>query len=319
MSENFRRLLKGEMPVGYILYKIFGEKATRIIYKKIFSKAKVKLYNGVVLLNLLTFDDFNQSNHPDITVFNEKYFLTVTPYTYSNELIENPSLYVSNDGIAFAPLGKQPLVDLPERNFRNHLSDPAIFVQDDCLVLYFRECIYREGESRRDFIYKMQSLDGLTWDAPKNIEYKGVSCIAPNFCSIKDTDYVYYVVDENEVTYLKRGIEQNGKITEIEQVIINNPFSSAIIWHVNVEVINNRLTGLFTYMEKPGKGKTELYYAESEDGINWNVIKEIVIADKSEISSIYKSTIFIDSKKQTRIIVSAIDKYMRWGLYTFTV
>lgn len=95
------------------------------------------------------------------------YWMAVTPYAHSDAQYENPSLYVSQDGVSWSvPPGiVNPLIPKPALA-RRYNSDPHLALDPDGrLHLFYRAA----GADRDDTLYLVSSQDGRHWTAPKAI------------------------------------------------------------------------------------------------------------------------------------------------------
>jgi hypothetical protein len=108
--------------------------------------------------------------HPSVRFFPQGFegyawWAVATPYFESNNTIENPCLYVSENGINWAPPPgvTNPLVPTPGGTGVYH-SDNVLVVDNDMLHVVFREA---SGTSER--LLLMSSGDGVTWSTPAEI------------------------------------------------------------------------------------------------------------------------------------------------------
>jgi hypothetical protein len=310
------------MPVGYVIYKVLNSSNLGIfnsislfLYRVFFEHKKNCLGRGVEQLFIATYDNYNQITHPDIVCFNGKTYMCATPYTYSNEKVENPCLF-EYDSVSdtFVPIGNQPIVKWEKEEFRHHFSDPALLVENNELILFYRNSVHKNKDERLDEIYKILSIDGINWSAPQKIKYSGTAIISPSFCKIGNSVKVYYVVDDNGDTSLFVGQLFDYEIKNSQKVTIKNFHADMCIWHIDVKYVDACFWGLFTFMEHPGEGRTRLYLAKSEDGKDWLIERKITFGQNSNVRNIYKATLFINNNKKT-IIASAVDDSFRWYLY----
>ena len=300
----------------YCLYRYYfrrnPEKAESLV--KHISKKAIPLQSGVEKIDLISKDGSGQYTHPDIVFFKGNYYLTATPYTFSNELIENPCLFISKDGIVFVPLLNEPVDRPSEQTVRNHLSDPAFSVYGSSLQLYYRKSTH-VANNRIDEIFCVTRKNNHCWEEKKQIKFPGNSLIAPSFVTIDNRQFVYYVKESGDTTKLCIGEVVDDSIIKEKEITLNNPFTSYCIWHVDIKKNSKEYVGLFNYIEKPGAGKTQLFYGVSTDGISWTIKRKITISKNEKDICLYKSTSFILDEKLVSII-SGIDKHFRWFLYS---
>lgn len=109
-------------------------------------------------LDLPTYDGSDQVVHPDVLVEPDRFIMAMTPYPYSNDRFENPSIVVGSDGITFAPLGPEPIVPPPPHD---HNDDPDLR-RDPRTGEY--ELLYLETERpERETVVALDSPDLIGW------------------------------------------------------------------------------------------------------------------------------------------------------------
>lgn len=120
-----------------------------------------------------TYDGSNQATHPDALLERDAagaahLTLVMTPYPFSNDKLENPSLLVSDDGMTFtAPPGvAAPLVAAPPRD---HNNDPDLR-RDPRTGDY--EILYLEAlRPDRQTLVALRSRDRQTWTRRDAVVY----------------------------------------------------------------------------------------------------------------------------------------------------
>lgn len=138
-------------------------------------KVCFKKMNALAPLNLQTYDGGNEGLHPSCLYFHDgwngfKFWFVFTPYKGMNDAIENPCMYVSNDGEQFLPLdGANPLDDITLPKEQEYNSDPELVYNSDLNRL---ECWWRrvqrtqyptEDGKNREIIYRRFTYDGKFW------------------------------------------------------------------------------------------------------------------------------------------------------------
>ena len=298
LRTRIQRLVRGEMSLEYTIYKLIGRKKVpnekvAHFFKMVFNENETNNDNSNNVIEVPTYDGFDQATHPDVVWYENKMFMAVTPYAYSDERLENPCLYActAEGVIRVKKIGDNPLIKWDKREYRHHYSDPALYIDDNCLSVFYRDSLHLNAEKRIDKIYRIQSQDASTWTAPEEIILPSEHFIAPSFCRKGYSTYVYYTEDIGEKTEFYLGLFNENKIEKLERPNVINAPQSMTIWHVDVKKYEADVyVGLFTYMEKAGHGKTKLFYAESNDMINWEIQKEIPEGKKVEGQSYYKAT-----------------------------
>lgn len=149
-----------------VRHRLIRIKNTPICFKKLNAKSP---------LSLETYDGGNEGLHPSCLYFKEgwngyKFWFVFTPYKGMNDAIENPCMYVSQDGENFAPLeGANPLDDIILPKEQEYNSDPELVYNSD---LHRIECWWRRVQrdkyptddgKNREIIYRRFTYDGRTW------------------------------------------------------------------------------------------------------------------------------------------------------------
>jgi len=142
--------------------------------------------------------------HPEGGWNGYAYWMAVTPYAHSDAQYENPSLYVSQDGVNWSvPAGVvNPLIPKPGLA-RRYNSDPHLALDPDGrLHLFYRAA----GADQDDTLLVASSRDGRHWSAPVTIldeplaEERELSPAV--FWS--GSDWVMYYVDASQFPYAIR-------------------------------------------------------------------------------------------------------------------
>jgi hypothetical protein len=121
------------------------------------------------MLALATYDGSAQAVHPDVVRVESDaefpYWMAITPYPFSDEKMENPSIYRSRDGLVWEePLPRlNPIVPRPPFD---HNSDPDLTHRDGMFLLYWLETQRREYRPDSLHFQRLRlaaSEDGTTW------------------------------------------------------------------------------------------------------------------------------------------------------------
>ena len=149
-----------------VRHRLIRIKNTPICFKKLNAKSP---------LNLATYDGGNEGLHPSCLYFKEgwngyKFWFVFTPYKGMNDAIENPCMYVSQDGENFESLeGANPLDDIMLPKEQEYNSDPELVYNSDLNRI---ECWWRRVQrdkyptddgKNREIIYRRFTYDGRTW------------------------------------------------------------------------------------------------------------------------------------------------------------
>jgi len=146
-----------------------------------------------------TYDGSNQATHPDVLVERDpggtpRVTMVMTPYAFSDRRLENPSLVVSSDGMAFtAPAGvAAPLVPAPAYD---HNNDPDLR-RDPRTGEY--EILYLETlRPDRQTLVALRSRDKITWTRRDAVVYDQKTStqfmVSPAAIDEAGKTYLFYV------------------------------------------------------------------------------------------------------------------------------
>ena len=277
------------------------------------------------LLTIPTYDGSNQVVHPDIITHNGLFYMTITPYPWSNVEHENPSFYVSGDGLSFAPVGHNPLINHPKNGYND---DPDLIV-DPRTGLYY--IYYNETPRDHDIQYLdlLQSADGVNWTHRRLTEFRtnkhepfivspaivinnGVYDMfhveidtknehSPNTCSDDPYKHQIRVMQSSDgVTWDKN--QDVGIATDMPADF--NP------WHLNIIPGNGHYYMLVNGYRSGFCDQHNLYLAVSDDLAHWHFVAQpIVTADKN----------FFDSKiiYRSAAVVNGDDMYVYFSFYRY--
>src|SRR5699024_11874226 len=111
------------------------------------NEINIKTYviiNAESSLYINTYEGYNQVIHPDVIYFPDRwngyrYWMSYTPYPWTNDFYENPSIAVSDDGVRWeTPEGlKNTLDEVTKEEYENgeHLSDSILVYRKDIETL----------------------------------------------------------------------------------------------------------------------------------------------------------------------------------------
>jgi hypothetical protein len=146
-----------------------------------------------------TYDGSNQATHPDVLVERDaagrvQVTMAMTPYPFSDNRIENPSLVVSSDGMTFTPMpgALSPLVPPPPYD---HNDDPDLR-RDPRTGEY--ELLYLESmRPNRQTMVALRSRDKVTWTRHDAIVYDlkkpAPFMVSPAAIDDAGTTHLFYV------------------------------------------------------------------------------------------------------------------------------
>jgi hypothetical protein len=267
-----------------------------------------------VQIDIPTYDGKNQVVHPDIIEHNGLFYLAITPYPWSNVDHENPSFYVSGDGLNFAPAGTNPIVDHPNGGYND---DPDVIIDPKSgeFRIYYNET---PRDYKKQYLAVLKSPDGVAWtDHRKLVEFKTgagepfivspaliysagyyfmfhveidtKSMHSPRLCS-KDP-YPHFI----RVMRSKDGMSWDKK--QDDGIVIDYP-SGFHPWHVDVVRGNGHFYMLINGYYGNFCDRHDLYLAVSDDLIHWHFIPNPVVTPKDavrpNIRVIYRSSALVN-------------------------
>jgi hypothetical protein len=267
--------------------------------------------NYDIEVSIPTYDGSGQTVHPDIIYFpNQKYgyhfYLAITPYYNGDDDYENPSLFVSNNGVYFKPFDSStnPIVEFPGGSKYN--NDPDVFYLEDSSKFYM---FYQETNITEDNPYQhlnlLSSSDGVEWDNQivADEDFLDMFSLSPSFIEFDETYHLFYVDIRGGyyLRYLESGEVDSWNFDAYKNVEFLN-FDPLIDrpWHVDVfkgedEYFYMLLSALD--QEKEGnENLTSLFLGRSKNLVQWEFIKEPIIKYDDLRLKIYRSTGVIDGE-----------------------
>lgn len=268
-------------------------------------------YNSMYKLNIVSPYGDDEAYHPKVLNFKEKwngykYWMSYTPYPKGDDAKENPCIVASNDLINWKePKGFTNPLDIPEdtQPQTKYNSDSHIVYND---VLNRLECYWRyvDDIENEAILYRRCTTDGIHWSE------KEISAIVKGRKYNKDyvspailfEDGIYkmwYVSKNNNITYetSKDGLHwENSKIIKMEYE------EKVKTWHLDVIHTEKGYEMIVVAYENWYKrNDMNLYYTNSQDGINWTTAKVIleptIDTENWDNKGIYRSSFIYENGK----------------------
>lgn len=227
------------------------------------------------ILDIKTYDGSNTATHPSVLYFwngwqGYRYWMAYTPYP--SVAHENPCLAVSNDGVNWIdPPGVTNPLD-PRPSAPHYNSDTEIVFTGSAMRVYWRQNRIEED----NILYYRESTDGVNWGAKVTCTITPFSdFLSPSILKDGSTWRMWVgSLGSGEADYFEssNGTDWNF----VEKWKATNLHPKATLWH---PCVWPTVTGYAMLVNMPPHIKTtggyfnddtDLYYAESEDGINWN-------------------------------------------------
>ena len=248
------------------------------------------------IIEIPTYDGSNQVVHPDILVKDNTFYLVITPYPYSNHDYENPSLFISQNGIEFHP-PKGVTNPIMAKQDQGHNDDPDILFDSKKQMFYLYYLETRRYSHQH--VVLLNSTDGVNWSQTNCIEYlfrKGDPFIVSPSVIKKDKDYRMFYVDitkiPHKIRYIKSSDGKSWNSGKPYRIRSDYPFSFSP-WHIDLFEHNDKYYMLVNGYWGVLWHKQYLYLAVSDNLVDWHFRKEPIISPSKAFynsAKIYRST-----------------------------
>ena len=294
-------------------------------------------------LEIPTYDGSGQLTHPSVLYFpegwnNHKYWVAATPYPYSDDRYENPSIYYfDTPGENWKVPAKltNPVVPQPTVGFN---SDPCLTYNKTSDELY---CFYRDYNSTDLNIQYciIKSSDGILWSSP--ILLYNITSNKPVLCShmslltrvyIRVCIIIYNIIHKNELEGAMN-VERSNSIVQLPNetwmmwaqkwdapyLIVYRTSKDGIhwsepknctsvegfykdnTWHLEVKYLEEYRRFFMLLYSNSDKC---LSFAESENGVEWKYYPNKILKPDNDTqnfanSSLYKSSFTYDPVTNT--------------------
>jgi hypothetical protein len=235
-------------------------------------------YDKPVRILTPTYDGSGQAVHPDILPLDDSQYafaLAFTPYPFTDDRHENPSILVSKDGLHFREEGPRvnPLASAPAVD---HNDDPDLFLYGGSYYMLYLETMRPERQN----LALLRSEDRLTWSRATvaTYELRGAEArpmivspaIVRHGCRLR-MFYVNATEPPYRIEYLESDRVDSWDIGAARQPRFDSmPF---VPWHLDVVEGPGVFYMLITAVRKGNNGKLEydLHVARSNDLEYWAV------------------------------------------------
>ena len=206
-----------------------------------------KKKNALFPLNIKTYDGHNKALHPKVLYFENgwnggKYWMVLTPYHDMDESIENPCIYISQDGFDFrACQNAYPLDSISLTANEEYNSDPHLVYNNDLdrIECWWRRVLTnnypKQNQQNTEILYRSFCYDGLHWSKKEEIyriknssecNGKTASLISPAILYEKNKYYIWASKlnfdKRNNRTVVTYEFTNDGKITLINEIELYN-------------------------------------------------------------------------------------------------
>ena len=296
-------------------------------------------------LDIPTYDGSGQAVHPSLLVQEDRtsggnpadssprFVLAFTPYTDTDDRVENPSVVISDDGLNFREEnpGLNPLVPAPEKD---HNDDPDLFYSNGKYGILYLETMRPEKQS----LILLESTDRIHWE--KIIIHEepldqGSGCfmLSPKYIEKDGLSYLFYVNRDAtggyRIEYVTGKDVYSLDFTDRKLVAVSS--LDELPWHI--EILSSATQNPDVTLKQAASdnachpdGGQELYMllttaadvekdsrytlriAHSWDLVNWKLEEGFVVPDcyrssgfiKDGVMYLYISKIFLPSLRRKR-------------------
>ena len=261
-------------------------------------------------LDIPTYDGSGQAVHPSLLVQDDgpRFVLSFTPYTDTDDRVENPSILVSDDGLVFREEkpGLNPLVPAPEKD---HNDDPDLFYSNGKYGILYLETMRPEKQS----LILLESTDRVHWE--KRVIHEehldqGSGCfmLSPKYIEKDGLSYLFYVNRDATCGYRIEYV--TGKdvysLDFAHRKVVTVSGLGELPWHL--EIIPGWYMLLTTAKDAEKDSRYTLRIAKSQDLVNWQMDQDFAVPDcyrssgfiKDGVMHLYISKIFLPALRRKR-------------------
>ncbi|MDD5360690.1 MAG: T9SS type A sorting domain-containing protein [Ignavibacteria bacterium] len=264
------------------------------------------------IINIKTYDGTNQAVHPDVIKgHGGKYIMVFTPFPFSTDDFENPSVLESNDGVEFTeiPGSKKPLIDMPHppAGFsRAYNNDPDVYYENGKYYMVYNETFAVKNTFFQNVKMVMYDSNFCNPDSSTVLAEPNYSRLtfAPSLIKSSNKYYIFFVTrtatGRHKISFISNNELRTGWNNQIIQNAVFNTTADFQPWHLNV--FKNDYDGYF-YMLIAGKYNVpswkdnDLYIARSRDLLTWDLAPEPLIRKENySVAQVYRSAGLFERK-----------------------
>jgi hypothetical protein len=264
-------------------------------------------YDKLFALKIPTYENSGQGVHPDILYRpgkNPAFMLAFTPYPFSVDRFENPSLVVSDDGLHFYeeyPHGN-PLAPPPPHD---HNNDPDLFYYEGGLRLMYLETLRPEKQN----LVLLTHCGGARWSSrivhTDYLQAGDPMILSPVYVRINKSDYLFYVdMTRYKIQFAPIRHNFNPDCSERRDISIN--MEGLDPWHIDIIPHKDAFYMLICCVttEKNHK-KYDLYAARSSNGYTWSFSTNMLIRNSYRATGFFiDDDMYIYYSRQTWFFLS---------------
>jgi hypothetical protein len=194
-------------------------------------------YDRLFTLSIPTYDKSGQAVHPDIIYHpgnSHPFMLAFTPYPFSIDRFENPSIVISDNGLCFFEEypGLNPLAAAPPWD---HNNDPDIFYYKNKLCMIYLETLRPE---KQNLVLLTHSGDGIWSSRIVHTDYFDAGdpmILSPAYAKINQQDYLFYVntdFSRNRIQFVTINENFTPDYSSRQDIVIN--MQGLMPWHIDI-------------------------------------------------------------------------------------
>lgn len=252
------------------------------------------------MLAVETYDGSGQLAHPDVVRVDDAetpFWMAATPYPFSDEKVENPSVWRSHDGLRWEEPAARVNPIVPRPPF-DHNSDPDLTVRDGGFLLYYLETQRREYRPDSLHFQRLRvavSEDGITWKGTSPaLEWdldRDPLYVSPAFVEAPEGDRLYLVDSgTGEIVWLPvRGLKTLGAPAGRLELGL----AGVTPWHVDVFPVRGGWVALVCAASPDVDGEFALWIGATTDLDAWRFRPEPLLRPGPELldtALVYRST-----------------------------
>lgn len=303
-----------------LIYRVNYRVTTRMPDRSLEELPEGKLF----CLDIPTYDGSGQAVHPSLLVQDARtsggnpvvdgpqFVLAFTPYTDTDDRVENPSVVVSDDGLNFREEkpGLNPLVPAPEKD---HNDDPDLFYSNGKYGILYLETMRPEKQS----LILLESDDRIHWEKiiiheERLDQGSGCFMLSPKYIEKDGLSYLFYV--NRDATGGYRIEYVTGKdvysLDFAHRKVVTVSGLKELPWHLEIikDGGQDYCMLLTTARDAEKDSRYTLRIAHSRDLVNWKLEEGFAVPDgyrssgfiKDGVMYLYISKIFLPSLRRKR-------------------
>ena len=303
-----------------LIYQVNYRITTRMPDRSLEELPEGKLFR----LDIPTYDGSGQAVHPSLLVQNDRtsagnpsagsprFVLAFTPYTDTDDRVENPSVVVSDDGLNFREEkpGLNPLVPAPEKD---HNDDPDLFYSNGKYGILYLETMRPEKQS----LILLESTDRIHWEKiiiheERLDQGSGCFMLSPKYIEKDGLSYLFYVNRDAtggyRIEYVTGKDVYSLDFADRKAVAVSG--LGELPWHLDIIKDGGQewYMLLTTAADAEKDSRYTLRIARSQDLVNWQMEEGFAVPDcyrssgfiKDGMTYLYISKIFLPSLRRKR-------------------